>query len=422
MDSEKLAQYAERLRLQGLIDRALVAQQSPEEVAAQAIRPLRELLGVPRAIVNLFDLEKGEVEWLAAAGRERTRIGGGVRYGLAFMGDVEGLRRGEVQLLHTRELPPGKEVDALLASGVHVYHAVPMIAGGELIGALSFGGETLQLTPEKLEIAQQAAAQFAIAISQARMLERIRRHAEELEERVQQRTAALAAAHKELEAYSYSISHDLQAPLRAIDGFARILEAEHAGQLDAEGLRLLGVVRANAQKMGRLIEDLLQFARMGRDNLAGRKVDMTALVGRVCAALAADAPGVELAVGKLPVANGDEVLLEQVWVNLVGNAIKYSGRSAAPRVEIGGSLEFGGSASGGLASYWVRDNGVGFDMRDYSKLFGVCQRLHREDEFPGTGIGLAIVERVVARHGGKVWGEGKPGEGACFWFTLPVSA
>ena len=413
---EALARQAERLRILHEIDRAIIAEQAPEAVAAAAIQPLRELLGVPRAIVNIFDLAAGEVEWLAAAGRHRTHVGPGVRYSIRLMGDVEALKRGEPQVIDTHALPPGPEVDALLASGVHAYMAIPMIAGGELIGALSFGGEQAAFPPEQMKIATEAAAQIAIAITQARLSARVRRQAEDLEQRVRERTAELQAANQELEAFSYSVSHDLRSPLRAIDGYAAMIEEDYSARLDAEGHRLIQVVRKEASRMGQLIDDLLAFSRVGRKPVAKAPLDMAALVREVAGELTPQYPAVRLSVSALPSAAGDRSLLRQVWANLVGNALKYSSKRDAARVEIGGR------ADNGEAIYWVRDNGAGFDMSFSDKLFRVFHRLHKEEEFSGTGVGLAIVQRVVSRHGGRVWGEGKVGEGACFYFALPGGA
>jgi PAS domain S-box-containing protein len=233
-------------------------------------------------------------------------------------------------------------------------------------------------------------------------------------ERQAQLVTSLAAANKELESFSYSVAHDLRAPLRAIDGYALMLEEDHAAHLDAEGKRSLSVVRGEAQRMGRLIDDLLAFSRLGRSALAIQEVDMAALVRAVVDELTPAATSrPHLAVREMPKANGDPVLLRQVWVNLISNAIKFTGPCAQPRIEIGGHRD------GERCVWFVRDNGVGFDMRYYDKLFGVFQRIHRTEDFPGSGVGLAIVSRIVSRHGGTVWAEGKVDGGATFYFALP---
>jgi len=222
------------------------------------------------------------------------------------------------------------------------------------------------------------------------------------------------AANKELESFSYSVSHDLRAPLRAIDGFSRILLEEYGEKLDDEGQRLLGVLLTNTAKMGHLIDDLLAFSRLGRKPLRASRVDMNALVGGVLReALAASGSPPNCTVHPLPDAVGDPALLQQVWVNLISNAIKFTSRAERPEIEVGARDEEN------AVVYWVRDNGAGFDMRYAGKLFGVFQRLHRDAEFPGTGVGLAIVQRIVARHGGSVRAEGAVGAGASFEFSLP---
>jgi signal transduction histidine kinase len=410
-----LASHSERLRILHEIDRAVLAEESPDAIAAAVVQPLRELLGVPRAIVNRFDLGTGEVEWVAAAGRRRTHVGPGVRYSIELMGDIDALRRGEEQLIDVDALPVGPESAALLASDVRYYMAVPMLAGGELLGALSFGGPRPSFPQEQLAIVREVAAQLAIALVQARLLARVREHAAELEARVRQRTADLEATNRELESFSYSVSHDLRAPLRAVDGYARMLEEDHGARLDDEGRRLLGVVRKSSLRMGQLIDDLLAFSRLGRQAPVRRQLDMTALAREVVDELGGGSH-VRFDLAALPQASGDTALLRQAWSNLVSNAIKYSGKRPDARVEIGGR------ETSAETVYWVRDNGVGFDMRYADKLFGVFQRLHRSDEFPGTGVGLAIVQRVVTRHGGRVWAESRPGEGACFYFSLPREA
>ena len=227
------------------------------------------------------------------------------------------------------------------------------------------------------------------------------------------RARQLEDMNKELESFSYSVSHDLRAPLRAVDGYARMIEEDYAERLDGEGRRLLGVVRASSGRMGRLIDDLLAFSRLGRQAMARAKVDMAALVDEVIAEMRERFPGTQIEIGALPDAEGDGALLKQVWTNLIGNALKYSAKAPAPRVCI--RAEDGEDEN----VYWVEDNGAGFDMRYRDKLFGVFQRLHRADEFEGTGVGLAIVQRIVARHGGRVDAEATPGRGAMFSFALP---
>jgi signal transduction histidine kinase len=409
--------HERRLKILNEIDRAVAADETPEAIAGAAIQPLREVLGVSRAVVNIVDLATGEAEWLAAAGRHRTHIGPGVRYSIRLIGDVEGLKRGEPQLIDTHALPPGPDVDALLASGVHLYMAVPMIAGGNLIGAISFGGEAGPFPAEQINIAQEVATQLAIAVNQARLYARVKHQAEELEVRVRERTAELLASNKELDAFSYSVSHDLRAPLRAIDGYAQMLEEDYGQALDAEGVRLLGVVRSNSHRMGQLIDELLAFSRLGREALRSRPVQLTELVKQVVEELRVDhsARIVDFVIGNLGTAEVDPALLKHALVNLLSNAIKFTRDTPVAIIEIGCRST---AEPGEAMTYYVKDNGAGFDMKYYDKLFGVFQRLHSNAEYPGTGVGLAIVQRVINRHGGRVWADAKPGEGATFYFTL----
>lgn len=241
---------------------------------------------------------------------------------------------------------------------------------------------------------------------------------EALTTRLQVQVEELASVNKELESFSYSVAHDLRAPLRAISGFSGMVLEDYAAALDKEGLRLLGVVRDNAIRMGALIDDLLAFSRLSRQRMSPREVDMAALVATVIDDLMQSLPEgtVRPIVEPLPKAIGDATLLRQVWANLIGNALKYSRKTEHPRVEVG-SIWTPAERSGVV--YFVRDNGVGFDMSHANKLFGVFQRLHRVDEFEGTGVGLAIVHRVITRHGGRIWAESSVGQGATFYFTMP---
>ena len=238
----------------------------------------------------------------------------------------------------------------------------------------------------------------------------------ELENRVIERTAQLEAANKELEAFSYSISHDLRAPLRAIDGFGRILADLLGSSGSEETRRYLSVIRENAQQMGRLIDDLLSFSRLSRQPLKKLPLAPEALIEQVLGTLMLEQQDrqIEVIYNDLPICLGDASLLKQVWINLLSNAIKFTRDSKPAKIEIGAEKQ------NGEVIYFVRDNGAGFDMRYVDKLFGVFQRLHRPEDFEGTGVGLAVVQRIVRRHGGRVWAESVLGKGSSFYFSLPV--
>ena len=236
----------------------------------------------------------------------------------------------------------------------------------------------------------------------------------ELESRVAERTSQLEIANKELESFSYSVSHDLRAPLRAIEGFARVLQEDHGTQLGSEGQRYLDIITSSSRQMAVLIDDLLTLSRLGRQELKRQPVDMTSLVNRVWADSQTLLHGpVDFRLENLPGVTGDEALLRQVWANLIDNAIKFSGGKAAPVIQINGRRD------DQFTIYSIADNGAGFDSKYAGKLFGVFQRLHSKEDFEGTGVGLAIVQRLVHRHGGNTWAEGRVNEGSTFYFSLP---
>ncbi len=239
---------------------------------------------------------------------------------------------------------------------------------------------------------------------------------ENLERELQAKAKQLEESNQELESFSYSVSHDLRAPLRAIDGFALMMEEDYSGRLDAEGRRYLTVIRENTKRMGALVDDLLAFSRLGRQAVSKSPVNMEALVREVLDEALRDHKGTPplIQIEQLPTANADRGLLRQVWVNLISNALKYSSKSAQPIITVSGRR------SSTECAYVIKDNGVGFSMDYVEKLFGVFQRLHRADEFEGTGVGLAIVHRIVSRHGGRIWAEGAINQGAVFSFALPT--
>jgi len=235
----------------------------------------------------------------------------------------------------------------------------------------------------------------------------------ELEKKVQSRTQELEVVNKELEAFSYSVSHDLRAPLRAVSGYAMMLKEDYEDSFDDEAKRITGNILLNVKMMGRLIDDLLAFSRLGKREVRKQIMNMRELVNSTVAELAPDEK-YRVDIAEMPWCKGDSDLLKQVWINLIGNAIKYSSKQADPHITIGAMEDAAGPI------YFVCDNGVGFDNRYADKLFKVFQRLHSHEEFEGTGIGLALVKRILDKHKGEIWAESSPGNGAAFYFRLPA--
>ena len=314
--------------------------------------------------------------------------------------------------------------------GSRLYLPVLLAAAGTLLMALACLHSPAD-TALRLEVINRALFAGALWLAAAWMVRhrraaealaqsevRLVQMAELLEQRVRQRTAQLEAANRELEAFAYSVSHDLRAPLRAVDGFARVVEEEQGVNLNETARHALTVIRDETSRMSRLIHHLLELARVGRQAVHAIDTDMSALAREAFARLpnSEAAPEVDFQVGSLPAVQGDPTLLRQVWSNLLDNALKYTRRR--PRAEI----RIEGWKHEGEIVYAVRDNGAGFDMQQVDRLFRAFQRLHSSDEFEGSGVGLALVQRIVHRHGGRVWAESFPDRGASFFFTLPVTA
>jgi PAS domain S-box-containing protein len=349
--------------------------------------------------------------------------------------------RGEIVLVNTqtekvfgywREELLGKPVEILIPERFHSKHighrlnyssdphTRPMGIGLDLSARRRDGSEfpvEISLSPMETEAGRLVTAIIRDTSEWKRAAIEIRKLNRELEQRVRERTAQLEAANLELEAFSYSVSHDLRAPLRHLSGFANLLKQNASETLDEKSLRYIQHIDEAAALMGKLVDDLLAFSRMGRAEMAKSRVNFEKLVNEVLEILLPDMQGRKIVcqIESLPEAEGDQTMLRLVWSNLISNALKYTRTREEAQIEIGCSKN-----ERGEMVYFVRDNGVGFDMQYADKLFGVFQRLHKDEEFEGTGIGLATVQRIIRRHGGSVWAEGKVDVGATFYFLLPV--
>ena len=443
-----LQRYAERLKNLRDIDQAILAARSPRAIAQATLDRLVHLVPHQRATVALFDYET-QVGFVLVG----SNLGPESRLPLKAFRNLDALRRGRAIMIDDLNACANrsKTEEMLLNEGMCTYVSVPLIAQEELIGTLNLGASRPHaFSHEQLDIVREVTDQLAVAIQQARLHEQVRLHAAELEQRVAERTVELServaeveqlnaamtnllqdlqtvnqnleqtarklhSANQELESFAYSVSHDLRAPLRAIAGFSDILLEDYAPQLPPEAQGYLDRVRDNAQRMGGLIDSLLTFSRLGRQSLKLEPVDLAELVHQALEDLKDAQQGrqVDILIGNLPPCQGDPTLLKQVLINLLSNALKFTRQREVAHIEIGCQ-----ETSNGEHVYFVKDNGAGFDMQYADKLFGVFQRLHRANEYEGTGVGLAIVQRIIHRHGGRVWAEAEIDRGATFLFTL----
>ncbi len=409
------------MRLQNLhmIDQAILqAIESPEAVVQTAIHHIRELLSCQRVSVGIFDLEKKEVLVYAADVDGKTIVQVGKVLTEEMYGVIDVLRQSKMETVEDMSMVTSPSLVNLIlqAEGIQSSINVALVSELEMYGVLNVGWEKSKtITAEETEIAGEVANQITIAIEKARLLKETKGYASELENRVMQRTEQLEAANKELEAFSYSVSHDLRAPLRHISGFSEMLIKDIQKQLTDKEKHYLDIINSSAKKMGNLIDDLLSFSRSGRSEIKKRTFNMNLVVDEVLvqAKLIIGDRKIDWNIAVLPVIYGDYNLLRLVWVNLLDNALKYTRTRKKTVIQIDCKEETEEYV------FSIRDNGVGFDMQYAGKLFGVFQRLHSTAEFEGTGIGLANVRRIISKHGGRTWAEAKLNKGATFYFTLP---
>ncbi len=440
----QLATYAKRLALLHEIDKAVIGAETPVAIAEPAITRLRDLLGVPRAIVNLFDLEKNEAEWLVAVGRRRAHTQPGLRFSMAYMGDVASMRRGELQTLTTAHLPPGAEVDALLGSGVDAYIVVPMLANGELIGGVSFGGAAAEFSDEQLAIAREVATQLAIAISHARLHEDVKRHAEELERRVRARTVELHATNARLEReiterrraqidadranrlkseFLANMSHELRTPLNAIIGFTELIHDGLVAPGSPEFKEFVGDILSSGRHLLQLINDVLDLSKVeaGRLEFHPEPVDLRVLVSELLAIMRTTAAAKEIRVESEVAAIEDVVIdparFKQILYNYLSNALKFTpqGGRVAVRIVQHDDERF---------RLEVEDSGIGIAAEDVERLFVEFQQLEGgvAKRHEGTGLGLALTKRLAQAQGGTVGVTSTVGAGSTFHATLPLRA
>ena len=415
-----LERLVDRLTLIAEIDRLILRSDSPETIARAIIQPLQDLVGCDYVNILMNDPLNNTLASVAHTHAEpyatvlRTR-------GVFADGLMANLAKGQDVYLITAQqaLEHSRLMTYLLQHDLQSSTQVPLLHEGNLVGVILLGSKNIApLADDHIESVRQVSRQLSVALRQSALYQQVQGYAEGLEQKVRERTRELQEKAEEMEAFTYSVSHDLRAPLRAINGFSDLLMEAHADNFSDDIQHYLQRIHVNSRRMGQLIDDLLMLSRIGRQNLRKKSVDTHALVRKVVENMRSDDQLGEaiISIDALPECEADSTLLQQVYFNLIANGVKYSRKQTTPTIHIGYEVDALNNTI-----YFVRDNGVGFDMKYVDKLFGVFQRLHDAREYEGTGIGLATIRRIINRHGGKVWAKATVHQGATFYFTLSPS-
>jgi len=412
---EQLRRSADRLAMLHDMDQAIVSAQSPAEIGRAALGRMRRMVPCQWCAVILYDRRRGEGQLIAgfSAGTHLEQAGA------LPIGDVSSVEPGRGSVTYIEDLSTVEDLSPshrqLQSEGLRSVLSVPLLVEGGVIGEIVLASQTpAAFDAEHRDIAQEVAAPIAIAIQHARLREEMAQQKSELERRVAERSAAVRATTAELETVLYSVSHDLRAPLRHLLGFSRLLLEESGPELAPSALHYAGRIQEAAERMTTLVDDLINLSRIGRQDLLRRNVDLTALVEDVVGQLGAVSNGrsIDWQIEELPRVEGDANLIKVALSHLLANAVKFTRTRDQAVIRI---RPIDAEGQPGIA---IEDNGVGFKMAYAGKLFGMFQRLHRADEFEGNGAGLAVVQRIVHKHGGRIWADAEPDRGATFYLTL----
>lgn len=415
---EAILNQSDRLRsLHDTDIEILKAQKTVNEIINKIISDTAKQLDFEQAIAGQFDIENNSFKLLVDTNTDNNNlISTDILSGLIFKEREILAQKKHIIIEDTlNQIKHQKTKNLFITRSIKSFVVHSLTSGEKTIGAISFSwSQQKKLNQTELDIIGEAANQASIVIEQDKLRRETQNYASGLENLVQKRTLQLEEANKELEAFSYSVSHDLRAPLRHINGYVDLLTSRFTDILPEKGKHYLNTIADSTKQMGELIDDLLQFSRTGRQDLQQSIVDMNTLINEILISIKSDISkrNIKWLIAKLPNINGDPNMLKLVWQNLISNAVKFTSYKEEAVIEVGYTTEKNEHI------FFVKDNGAGFDMQYAHKLFGVFQRLHYADEYEGTGIGLANVRRIILKHGGRTWATAEPNKGATFYFSI----